>query len=370
VIDGGVVAERLETLLLARLSTLPKKGPAPTPDQLADGLRSYAPTTLDDRLWRDLVGNALQRLQDQQIVTPPPPRATTRRNGRPKENTHGARITGRRARKPPPRWVVRADELKRRIGPHTARDWKRWSTKLLPGLALADAPMDAKALKSLEDRNAWCAAIAARALRLWGDDRPPSFATLCNRLVGRELGLEGVPKNCPAMIRAHFLRTYIATEMTAPDQLVRQIAAQAIGALNVGLEAILVGLVQTWLTGHGIAELSARKHVPETTSSAPTPSPALLVEAVRSAAQHALNVVVGDRKVFISALWDAVRAKPLWTSLQLDDFKAQLVAAHRNQQLILARADFVAAMDPALVAMSETRAEGAMFHFVVREPAS
>ena len=156
---------------------------------------------------------------------------------------------------------------------------------------------------------------------------------------------------------------------TVPGAIENGFAAQAIGALNVGLEAILVGLVQTWLTGHGIAEISAREYVLETTSSAPALSPALLVEAVRSAAQHALNVVVGDRKVFISALWDAVRAQPLWASLQLEDFKAQLVAAHRNQQLILARADFVAAMDPALVAMSETRAEGAMFHFVVRETA-
>jgi hypothetical protein len=367
VIDGGVVAERLETLVLARLSTLPKKRRAPTPDRLADDLRSYAPKTFDDRQWRELVGSALQRLQDQQMITPPPPPATTRRTGRRKENTHGARNTGRRARTPPPRWLVRADELKRRIGPHTAKDWKRWSTKLLPAVALA-APTDAKALKSLEGRNAWCAAIVGRALRIWGDGPPPSFAMLCDRLVARELGLEGVPKKCPAMIRAHFLRKYIATEMTAPDQLVRQIAAQAIGALNVGFEAILVGLVRAWLTSRGIAELSAREHVPGTALPAPAPSPTLLVDAVRSAAQHARDGVVGDRKVFISTLWDAVRAKPLWASLQLDDFKAQLVVAHRNQQLILARADFVAAMDPALVAMSETRTEGAMFHFVLREP--
>jgi hypothetical protein len=368
-IDGGIVAERLETLVLARLSTLPNKEAAPTPDQLADGLRTYAPKTLDDRPWRELVGSALQRLQDQQIVTSPPPPATTRRNGRPKENTHDAQPAGRRARAPRRRWLVRADELKRRIGPHTAKDWKRWSTKLLPALALAVVPIDTKALKSLGDRNAWCAAIVGRALRLWGDGPPPSLATLCDRLVGRELGLEGVPKECPAMIRAHFLRKHIATDMTAPDQLVRQIAVQAIGALNVGFEAILVGLVRAWLTGREFVEPSAREHIPGTASAAPAPSPALLMDAVRSAARHARDGVVGDRKVFISSLWDAVRATPLWASLPLDDFKAQLVAAHRNQQLTLARADFVAAMDPALVAMSETRTEGAMFHFVLREPA-
>jgi hypothetical protein len=93
------------------------------------------------------------------------------------------------------------------------------------------------------------------------------------------------------------------------------------------------------------------------------------LDAVRHAARYARDGVVGGRKVFISTVWDAVRATSPWSSLPLDDFKAQLVAAHRNQQIILARADFVAAMDPTLVAMSETRTDGAMFHFVLREPA-
>jgi hypothetical protein len=78
--------------------------------------------------------------------------------------------------------------------------------------------------------------------------------------------------------------------------------------------------------------------------------------------------VFGDRKVFISAVWDALRATPAWAALELDELKARLVAAHRSRELVLARADLVAAMDPALVAASETRTDGATFHFVIREP--
>jgi len=78
--------------------------------------------------------------------------------------------------------------------------------------------------------------------------------------------------------------------------------------------------------------------------------------------------VFGDRKVFISSVWHALRATPRWSALELDDFKQRLVVAHRERELELARADLVSVMDPALVAASETRAEGSMFHFIVREP--
>jgi hypothetical protein len=73
----------------------------------------------------------------------------------------------------------------------------------------------------------------------------------------------------------------------------------------------------------------------------------------------------GTRKVFVSAIWDAMpeaeRARQ-----NLDSFKAQLFAAHRAQLLSLARADLVAAMPAAAVAASEIEpARGVTFHFVV-----
>jgi hypothetical protein len=77
----------------------------------------------------------------------------------------------------------------------------------------------------------------------------------------------------------------------------------------------------------------------------------------------------GDRKVFVSAVWDQLRRAPRWSGLALAELKVRLLAAHRAGELTLARADLVAAMDPALVAASEIAADGASFHFIVKEPA-
>lgn len=90
----------------------------------------------------------------------------------------------------------------------------------------------------------------------------------------------------------------------------------------------------------------------------------------------------GPRKVFISALWvamlriDAAAAGRL-TGGELAAFKRWLVAAQRLIRsdseraplVVLARADLVAAMDRALVAGSETLADGASYHFVL-DPAT
>ena len=70
----------------------------------------------------------------------------------------------------------------------------------------------------------------------------------------------------------------------------------------------------------------------------------------------------GKQKVFISALWDRVGSK---IAMSLPQFKAWLIAANRNRQLDLARADLVGAMDQDLVSKSEIDHMGATFHFVI-----
>lgn len=70
----------------------------------------------------------------------------------------------------------------------------------------------------------------------------------------------------------------------------------------------------------------------------------------------------GDRKVFISALHDRVGRA---TGMDLPSFKRWLIDQHRASRLVLTRADYVAAMDPDLVATSEAKTSGATFHFVV-----
>jgi hypothetical protein len=101
----------------------------------------------------------------------------------------------------------------------------------------------------------------------------------------------------------------------------------------------------------------------------PGDAPVPFAAAVLRAADAVVDGWFGDRKVFVSAVWDQLRRDPRWAERGLAGFKADLVAAHRAGELTLARADLVAAMDPALVAASEIAVDGASFHFVVKERA-
>lgn len=75
---------------------------------------------------------------------------------------------------------------------------------------------------------------------------------------------------------------------------------------------------------------------------------------------------IGDRKVFIAALWDRIGRK---IHMSLLEFKRWLIEQNRQRRLVLARADLIAAMPYDLVRRSETETEGASrgatFHFVI-----
>jgi hypothetical protein len=132
---------------------------------------------------------------------------------------------------------------------------------------------------------------------------------------------------------------------------VRVLAAREVDAPRPELRALRDALVRRWLDGRTVG------------------APAFADE-VLSAAEATRDGWFGDRKVFVSPVWQQLRRDPRWAAVTLDDFKARLVAAHRAGELTLARADLVAAMDPELVAASEITADGASFHFIVKEPAS
>ena len=344
-----LVTERLETLLLARLTTT---AVAPATTALAGDLHRYAPAGLDLVAWHDRVVEGLRGLAERGIIDDA-------------------------------RRVARADELEDRTGARGAR-WPQWSERILPALALGVRADDAKLHKRLADRDSWSAAIVARALGLWSKPVPPTANQLCDEVIWHALGLTSAAKRCPPEVRAHFLRGYIEIDGSPPDRMLRQLAAKVIGAPRAELKAFYPALIRSWLTGREPgAHAAAPLHVPASQPVPPRPAaepsssgePAAaitsrpsLIDAVRSAARDARDGVFGDRKVFISSVWHALHATPPWSALELDDFKQRLVAAHRKRELELARADFVAALDPALVAASETRTDGATFHFVVREP--
>lgn len=302
-----MTADRLETLVIARAATSAK--PLAGHD-VAKQLQRFAPATTSEAAWRELVEPIAERVGT-------PDRA----------------------------------ELVRRIGKHTARTWAQLVERVFPALALGIAPDDAKAHARLAGRDAWAAAIAARALGVWTAGPPPSLAAVCDAFAWQRLGLAGKPKRCPPEIRAVFFQRELATDAGAPDRLLRLYAARSIDAPRPELRALRDALVRSWLLGRGLGAAS-------------------FADEVRDVARTATHGVFGDRKVFISSVWDELRRQPTWSALTLDEFKARLVTAHRAGDLVLARADLVAAMNPELVAASETTTDGASFHFIVRETAS
>ena len=148
-----------------------------------------------------------------------------------------------------------------------------------------------------------------------------------------------------------FVQRYLKSDAAPPERQIRLLAAMAVGAPRPELRALVDALVRIWLAGASVGGATFASEVMRVASS-------------NDAARF------GDRKVFVASVWDHLRRDPRWSALSLDEFKAQLVAAHRAGALVLARADLVAAMDPALVAASEVVADGASFHFVLREARS
>jgi hypothetical protein len=322
-------ADGLEVLVIARTATKPNK--PIKPGEIAGMLQRFAPTTLSPAGFRVAVDAAIVELQHREI------------------------LDGELRLRDP-------DELARRIGRHAATRWSRIADLLLPAYALGIAADDTKSHARLTSSDGWAAAIAARALGLWSSGPPPTLSALCDALAWRELGLPGKPKTCPAEIRAHFVQRQLGTEAGTPKQQVRLLAARESEAPRPAPRALRDALVRGWLTGRPRGR--AREPAPAR-SQPPTSS---FAGDVREIARGAREGVFGDRKVFISTVWDALRRRPAWSVLTLDDFKARLVSAHRAGDLALGRADLVAAMDPALVASSETTTDGASFHFIIREP--
>src|SRR5262245_43571552 len=138
----SLVAERVEELVLARAQTA---GDA-SPRELVKPLARFAPPSLTPAAWLDELAEV------------------------------AVRVRGRSS-------ALRGL-------------WPQLADRVLPALALGVAADDRGAHARLAGRDAWAAAIVARALGLWTDGPPPSLPSVCDALVWRDLGLPGKPKRC------------------------------------------------------------------------------------------------------------------------------------------------------------------------------
>ena len=130
-----------------------------------------------------------------------------------------------------------------------------------------------------------------------------------------------------------------------------QVPAIAFGLPQASAKAIRSAAVKRWAASRP----AVRQERPDDLAS--------FAGAVNAAAASSPTGWFGDDKVFISHVH-----RGLGGDVPIDEFKRQLVEANTAGLVKLARADLVAAMDPADVRESEVRYLTAEFHFVRVEP--
>ena len=331
-----IVADRLELIVLARLATSAREL---TDAELVAAVKRFTPATMTDTAWRDAVVSTRQRLGD----------------------------------------AATAAQLTARLGTGAVPTWAALAERILPGLALGIPATETKLLARLNSRDTWTAALGARLLGLWQAGPPPSLSAVCDAFVWRGLGLTGRAKRCPPEIRGLFLQRELASDPGPPDRLLRLYVARELKAPRPDARQLRDGAVRAWLTGRTLGGTAPHAALPPHSAPAPHAAPhsadhatdaATFTKDVLEVARTCHDGVFGDRKVFIAAAFTALHVQPAWRDLTLAEFKQRLLAAHRAGALVLARADLVAAMDPALVGASETNVDGATFHFIVREVVS
>jgi hypothetical protein len=204
--------------------------------------------------------------------------------------------------------------------------------------------------------------LIARKLGL-PDRSARSESALANAWMAKALGLEGDGLS-PFRIRTACL----AASLKIParprlEDVVRLSVTALSGARTAGPGDVAHAMVAHWLTEGSVMSGAS----PSVDASGPQGQgePRLhAIQKVREAARSATVRRYGPSKVFIASVWEALRSDPEFSGLGETGFKNLLIAAHQRGDLTLARADLVAAMDPADVAASEIRHLNATYHFI------
>ncbi len=189
-------------------------------------------------------------------------------------------------------------------------------------------------------------------------------ALVC-KLVGRpdETTLDG-------LYRAVLSEEIRSGERLSKSDLLKQFPCKLTGAKSAGIEDLRRAVIADWLR-----EPSDRASDTTTPAETPAADPEHfdLSEFAGTVKRIARDVPpagrFGNNKAFIAAVWRESQAEDGFPRMSLADFKAALADASRDGLIRLEPADLVQAMDPALVAESETVRAGAAFHFVLVEEA-
>ncbi len=169
------------------------------------------------------------------------------------------------------------------------------------------------------------------------------------------------------------------------QRLVTALAAEAVGAVQTELDALRLAIfrnlgtrVLAAQTERENAGLPRAVQVPKTAPQAANdsgpaalekpqparPDPGTFATAIKSAAGLHAEGWPGNRKAFISQVWQAIRlSHPAWDLTEIE-FKCMLAEAHRLGQVVLATADLKDKKSMAAIESSAIAYKNTVWHFV------
>lgn len=228
--------------------------------------------------------------------------------------------------------------------------WKTIRNTLLLPLALHRKEQTPDTRKWLARADGLRAALLSREHNLTVG-ATPTLSKALDALAWKQLGLDRLEPFTLQAVLAHALGLEGKINRKKIGEL---LPAKAVGARNSGVEELRLAAIRRWLDNPP----------PPPASEAISFNLAGFAEAVREAARAVPTGRFGDRKVFISHVWNALQERRAFPGMDEQEFKRHLGEANRAGLLALSRADLVEAMDPQDVRSSETPYLNATFHFV------
>lgn len=243
--------------------------------------------------------------------------------------------------------------------------WGALKKSFLPARALGLPGPKGERLKTFASEVGFKAAVLRARFDLPLSEYPKA-GDADNALLWKLLGF---PEHCTKKLSVAALKSAVLQRelgghaATKPAEQHNQFVAKTLGARRPKADELRLSLLRQWIDQDAAAPPAA----PATNGPPPQVDEA---QALKTFAAHVLAAArssssgrFGD-KVFIAHVWRAARHDPALGSLGLDEFKHRLGEANQVRLLDLSRADMVEAMDPADVRESETRYQGATYHFV------
>jgi hypothetical protein len=210
----------------------------------------------------------------------------------------------------------------------------------------------------------------ARVAEALGAGKPPTWREIRARyLPAMALGVSppaatDVTSAVVAQVLVRLLG--LSPRSTDPARVFLEAISKVMGDEVADETALQAALLRRWISERPVLPSSEPPRPPPPAMPPKTWTDDDVVVAVRSAtARVPAAGRFGDERVFVSAIWRQLGEGAAFPGLTLDGLKSRLVAANRRQQLTLARADLVGAMDPREVATSEIRYLNSTFHFVL-----